>query len=247
MDHSYGKIRTTIRCVKELSDHQRTVIGRNIAFFRRANGLTQTELAEKAGVDRRTIYTIEQGKPVLMKTLVQVTGPLNMLLAELLNVDRSPRQVDSSQPFFLHRREDDFWYENAPLPGGGRADYLEAIQSPGERRRLGQLGLVTSFRHALSFVMSKGPGLVVYEVYGRQEYTFAQHYLSWVMFGLRGELRVHLDGKETILREGDALGGKSLFGVIVEPTVPLAADREAPQFLAVGSDRAGQNAKRIRL
>ncbi|NPA43641.1 MAG: helix-turn-helix transcriptional regulator, partial [Chlorobi bacterium] len=36
----------------------------NLKFLRRTAGMTQSELAEKAGVSRQTIYAIEKGKYV---------------------------------------------------------------------------------------------------------------------------------------------------------------------------------------
>ncbi len=61
-------------------------IGQSIRQFRKKNGLSQTELAEKIGKSLRTVQKYEKGEiEVSLSTISDIAGALNVSTAEILN------------------------------------------------------------------------------------------------------------------------------------------------------------------
>ena len=60
------------------------VIGQNVRSTRKAQGVSQEALADKAGIDRSHMGFIERGKKdIRISTLVKVAGALNVDPAKL--------------------------------------------------------------------------------------------------------------------------------------------------------------------
>lgn len=57
-------------------------VGERIEELRKDRGLTQEELAEKAGLNRSYFWDIENGRNISIKTLGKLTQVLNITLSE---------------------------------------------------------------------------------------------------------------------------------------------------------------------
>jgi len=67
-------------------------VGRRIRTLRWAKGLSQRELAERAGVGSRTVANVEAGEGMTVATLAALAGVLGASADDLLNPRRSVRQ-----------------------------------------------------------------------------------------------------------------------------------------------------------
>lgn len=56
-----------------------------IEYLRKQKGLTQEELAEKAGLHRAYFWDIEQGRNISIKTAYNIARALGVKLIELFN------------------------------------------------------------------------------------------------------------------------------------------------------------------
>mgnify|MGYP001611952856 CR=1 FL=1 len=62
-------------------------LGERIERLRRDKGMTQEELAEKAGLHRAYFWDIENGRNISIKTAYNIARALGVKLSELLNFD----------------------------------------------------------------------------------------------------------------------------------------------------------------
>lgn len=70
------------------------IIGRNIARYREAAGLTQATLAEKIGISAAFVSRVERGqKKMKVDTLYATAKALNVSVDALLNTDNSTAQL----------------------------------------------------------------------------------------------------------------------------------------------------------
>ena len=99
------------------------LIGAQLAAFRRAAGLTQTALADRACVGEDTIASIEQGRRALqadfaaqLDELLDTKGALSVAVAMVPQKERFPAFV---QDFVEYEQEAVtlLWYENQVVPG----------------------------------------------------------------------------------------------------------------------------------
>lgn len=60
-------------------------LGERIEKLRKEKGLTQEELAEKAGLHRAYFWDIEQGRNISIKTAYVIAKALGVTLSELFN------------------------------------------------------------------------------------------------------------------------------------------------------------------
>lgn len=60
-------------------------LGKRIEEFRKKKGLTQEELAEKAGLHRAYYWDIENGRNISIKTAYLLARALGVSLSELFN------------------------------------------------------------------------------------------------------------------------------------------------------------------
>jgi len=61
------------------NDQVRVVLGKRLRGLRRSRGFTQAELAERAGLSRPTISTLERGKDVNLDSFLSVLRALELL------------------------------------------------------------------------------------------------------------------------------------------------------------------------
>lgn len=74
------------KAVKEQFQERYRVIGRNIAYFRRLQGYTQGQLAERIGISSNYLSQIECGKrkKYALHMLIVISEILNVPLKELI-------------------------------------------------------------------------------------------------------------------------------------------------------------------
>lgn len=60
-------------------------VAENIERYRKEKGLTQEELAEKAGLNRSYFWDIENGRNISIKTAYRIARALGIKLSDLLN------------------------------------------------------------------------------------------------------------------------------------------------------------------
>ncbi|OAH15198.1 helix-turn-helix domain-containing protein [Streptomyces jeddahensis] len=99
------------------------MLGAQVAAFRKAAGLTQRSLAERALVDEETIASIEQGRRPLkedlaahLDELLDTRGVLSVAVENMPEVDLIPRWAEE----FVDREREAIaisWYEGLVLPG----------------------------------------------------------------------------------------------------------------------------------
>jgi len=61
-------------------------LGERIEYLRKENGLTQEELAEKAGLHRAYFWDVEQGKNISIRTAYNIARALKVKLSQLLDI-----------------------------------------------------------------------------------------------------------------------------------------------------------------
>lgn len=66
------------------NEQVRRILGERLRALRKSRGLTQTELAERAGLSRPTVSTLERGNDVSLDTFLSVLRALDLL--DALNV-----------------------------------------------------------------------------------------------------------------------------------------------------------------
>lgn len=60
-------------------------LGERIEWFRKEKGMTQEELAEKAGLHRAYFWDIEKGRNISIKTAYMIAKALGVSLSKLLD------------------------------------------------------------------------------------------------------------------------------------------------------------------
>lgn len=60
-------------------------LGKRIEYLRKDKGLTQEELAEKAGLHRAYFWDIENGRNISVKTAYNIARALNIKLSDLFS------------------------------------------------------------------------------------------------------------------------------------------------------------------
>jgi transcriptional regulator with XRE-family HTH domain len=61
-------------------------LGKRIEYLRKEKGLTQEELAEKAGLHRAYFWDIENGRNISIKTAYNIARALDITLSKLFNL-----------------------------------------------------------------------------------------------------------------------------------------------------------------
>ncbi|MEU9320809.1 helix-turn-helix transcriptional regulator [Streptomyces sp. NPDC048295] len=110
------------------------LVGKLVAVFRRAAGLTQTRLAELVGHQVETIASIEQGRRALLPDLaaklderLDTKGALAMAVANMPDIDLIPAWAEE----YVELEREALalsWYDNQVMPGLLQTDrYAEAV------------------------------------------------------------------------------------------------------------------------
>ena len=61
-------------------------VGQRIEYLRKRRGLTQEQLAEKAGLHRAYFWDVEHGRNISIKTAYNIARALEIKLQELFNL-----------------------------------------------------------------------------------------------------------------------------------------------------------------
>ncbi|MFG3533080.1 Scr1 family TA system antitoxin-like transcriptional regulator [Streptomyces sp. NPDC047917] len=110
------------------------LVGKLVAVFRRAAGLTQTQLADLVGHQVETIASIEQGRRTLLPELaaklddlLDTKGALKAAVSELPDIDLIPAWAEA----YLDLEREALalsWYDNQVMPGLLQTErYAEAV------------------------------------------------------------------------------------------------------------------------
>ena len=94
-------------------------IGKNIAKYRKAKGLTQEELGAKLGVTNQAVskWESEVSMPDVM-LLPEITNALNITLDDLYGIAKEPEKIPCSAddfPSFCHQKLIEFFYYNTKM------------------------------------------------------------------------------------------------------------------------------------
>ena len=94
-------------------------IGKNIAKYRKAKGLTQEELGAKLGVTNQAVskWESEVSMPDVM-LLPEIANALNITLDDLYGITKEPEKISCSAddfPAFCHQKLIEFFYYNTKM------------------------------------------------------------------------------------------------------------------------------------
>jgi len=207
------------------------LIGRNVKRSRINQGLSQTELAIRGGVDLASVYRVERGTRTRRQTLKKIAAGLRILFEDLL-IEKTFTGGESS--FAINRTSNAKWFPVQDKRLRAPADQIDRCQDPVERQRLGGLGLVPWFICPPTVIPKNGPGMVLLEIFDeRLEPLNAEFYEDAALYVLDGEASVSI-GQETVnLEKGDwiAYQAKDLGRIAVVPPCEVAT------LLWVGANR----------
>jgi transcriptional regulator with XRE-family HTH domain len=215
-------------------------ISRNVRLMRKLLKTTQLELAERAQVQRSSIQRLESGLSVRVSTLKKVCAGLQVNFDEIAGM-RRPFGPDDRSGCVAHSPERQTWYRQGDRRPRIPEDNESRIQAENERFRLGSLGLVPRFRSYLDFVLMDGPGVFFVEVYDRYEdwHETGEEgvYKDWILYCLRGSVRLRTETDSQVLSTGGAIGFKSGFSFSLEPLTPAGTAEEVPKLMFIGANR----------
>ena len=191
-------------------------IGQNARRMRIGQGISQEELAERAGVSLATVYNVERCVPVSRRTLLKVCAGLNEPLDSLRT--RNQSVLTEERDYMVFRGENPAWIVFGETRTWVPADDVARIQNPEERMRLGRLGFVPLFAHTTNFIMPEGPGMVKIELYGRYGDTFnATVYRDCLVECVEGRLRSRIGESTVEIGPGDVIGYRTKDLAWMEP------------------------------
>lgn len=197
--------------------------------------LTQSELAQRAGVSITTVYRAEQALPVRISSLRKISEALQTKLEQFVNEKPVLRPEEISH--VSHRAVEAIWYAPIDRRRTIPANNTELMQDSAERTRLGRLGLIPMFVCYPNFVMPEGPGMTLLEMHGRYDRAInADIYRECIVQCQRGCARLQVLDDVIELAEGDFVGFVSKNLRWIEPAVL----GEAAHFLWFGAVRLGR-------
>jgi transcriptional regulator with XRE-family HTH domain len=224
---------------EELEALDRHLFARNMRGLRRLQRITQTELAKRAGVALTTVYSAEKGLRLRIGTLRKIAEGLSSSFDSL--AFRKLKIKTSDQLYVLHQAHETIWFGQDDRRRQTPEDNLERIQDPAERSRLGHVGLVAGFATLPSFVMMKGPGLTLMELFGGWNGPLnAGVYRDSVLYCLRGPVIVTIREEKVRIAQGESIGYSSIDLTRLEPELPLSPKDPPALLLWVGADRIGK-------
>jgi transcriptional regulator with XRE-family HTH domain len=219
------------------------VIGANIKHAREAQGLTQTELADRSEINISSIFRVEKGKAVRMATVAKIAKGLDIVVDTILSGEfRQPEFPN----LVVHRVANAYWFAEDDRRAKIPPDHLESYLDANERRRLGGLGFVSWFGSPPTSIMKNGPGIVTLEIHGLRFDAFNAHfYEDAVIFVLRGRVSVQASTGKVELGEGDWVGFKSANLVSIGPAEGTAIQTLPPRVLWIGANRLDRKSTRL--
>ena len=220
----------------------RDIVAKNIALVRKAQALTQMQLAVKAKVSLPSVSRAEKAQSVRLSTLRKIaTQGLNVhfdtLLIPKLNTTVAVEIV-------IHRAADESWYAISDSRPHLPEDDLLRNQDPIERIRLGQLGFVPGFMAPPTAITKDGPGLALLEVYKEMLGPFnAEFYKDAVMYVIRGKAKVGIGSDEVEVSKGDWVGYKTADLVMLGPAAAPGSPEFPALVLWIGANRRSKKSK----
>ena len=206
--------------------------------FRIQQGLTQAELAAKAGVSVMTLYKIEYGVPARLSSIEKIcTKGLGTPFEALIQT----RAMLDVQDYLLYRAEAANWYAPIDRRRSVPEENARRLQDPAERRRLGKLGFVSAFHNNPNIVMPDGPGTLFLEIHGRMAGPInAGVYRDCKLHLQAGRVRCAIRERTLEMFVGDMVGLRDADLRWIEPLVPLTPEEPPPLLLWMGAGRIGK-------
>ncbi|HEY3780650.1 MAG TPA: XRE family transcriptional regulator [Fimbriimonadaceae bacterium] len=188
----------------KLSPAELQVAAENIVNVRRAQGLTQVQLAAKAKVSVPSVFRAEKAQSVRLSTLRKIANDgLNIHHDTLL----VPKKITVRSEIVVHRASNETWYAIADSRVNLPEDHQSRYQERNERTRLGQLGFVPGFMAPPTAIMKDGPGMALLELHSELLHSFnAEFYKDAVIYVLRGKAKLKIGTEEVEIGEGDWVG-----------------------------------------
>lgn len=213
-----------------------SLIGRNLRRFRKLRGKSQSDIADLAGISIRTLFRVENGSIARLSTLNRICVALGCDLAEMSTSQRLIQSKKSNELYLHHSREKTVWYADGDRRRKKPSDSQTLIQDEAERHRLGSLGLVSMFVTSPSFTLTYGPGVALFELYGKCSTTYPFLYRDLLFVCLRGEVVFTIEGELVHVVAGEAIT-PGPFTVFYEPAKPVGPHENAPLLLHIGGER----------
>ena len=213
-------------------------IGHHLREFRMALGLTQSEVAQRSGITLSTVFHLERGDPVRLRSVLLVCKGLGTSFEDIRHRHLTTKSPDN--PHVVHRANATVWQSPVDLRRKIPPDNAERIAVPEERLRLGKLGLVPIFAGFLNLLMPDGPGMTLLELFGRYSTPFNHTvYRESVLQCQQGGARLQIGESVVELAPGDFVGYASEEMRWIEPVGVLPAD-EPTVLLWTGAVRIGK-------
>jgi transcriptional regulator with XRE-family HTH domain len=216
------------------TDLDRPLIASNVRRARLNQALSQSELAERAGIDLASVYRVEKGVSTRTATIKKIAKGLDIMFEDLLIKKSVP---DPTLHFAVHRAAVAKWYAAEDRRHRVPLDQEELCQDEAERIRLGRLGLVPLFMCPPTIIPDNGPGIVLLELYEEIVEPFnAAFYEDGAIYVLRGAVSVTIVDVASELAEGDwiAFKTKDLTRMAV------LSPHEAAKVLWIGATRVAK-------
>ena len=192
---------------EQVKRFDRALIARNISHSRRLQGLSQTELARRAGVNLASVYRVEAGHSVHVSTLNKIAVGLDVVFEDILLDKGGPSEAVS---FAIHRAVEAQWFTVEDRRRRLPENRIESYQSPSERSRLGALGFVPFFECPPLIIPPNGPGIVLLECFEMMEGPFnAAFYEDGALYVLEGKASGMVKGNNFELDQGDWIAFKT--------------------------------------
>jgi transcriptional regulator with XRE-family HTH domain/mannose-6-phosphate isomerase-like protein (cupin superfamily) len=206
------------------------LVGPRVRHIRENRGLSQRDLAERSKISKTTLIRLEHGFPIAEKQLERVCNALQTILPNLMvSAD------DWDAPYRVHRGSESNWrmaFRRSKAPSSYQ-DFM-MVESPSERKRIGNLGFVSGFLQSLECTLREGKlEAAVLELYGNQEREGYRHSGEEFVYCLSGHLRVTIAKTVVELKAGDCVTFKSRYRHRYESLLPAGFEGEPTKMLMV--------------
>jgi transcriptional regulator with XRE-family HTH domain len=217
------------------------LVAQTLRLTRGLRKITQAELAGLARVGVSTVCRAELGQRIRDAQLRKICEALKTTIEEVKTIRRFQYAKTAEVPYVVHHGEEARWYSVEDHRRRVPEDNETLIQDWRERRRLGKLGLAPFFLSGMNFFMPRGPGLNLFEVYGKFVDITMPQYRDAVYFVVRGSVIITFGDEKIYLTEGSAIGYGASTQLTIEPEQPITDDAPPPLLLLIGANRIGRN------